>query len=60
MGHYSIPLTLFCSLLVIVGWILGKLLTLLFDPFESMVLFLSGENSTCYCWNHSVRRAFFG
>lgn len=31
------------SFIVILGWILGKPLTLLFDPFESIVLFLSGE-----------------
>ena len=29
--------------MVTLGWILGKPLTLLFDPFESIVLFLSGE-----------------
>ena len=28
-------------LLVVLGWIIGKPLSLLFDPFESIVLFLS-------------------
>lgn len=37
-------LTPFYSFIVIMGWILGKPLTLLFDPFESIVLFLSGED----------------
>jgi hypothetical protein len=36
-------LTSLHSFLVTLGWILGKPLTLLFDPFESIVLFLSGE-----------------
>ena len=35
--------TPFRSFIVILGWILGKPLTFLFDPFESIVLFLSGE-----------------
>jgi len=38
----SIQIALFViPVLVILGWILGKPLTLLFDPFESIVLFLS-------------------
>jgi hypothetical protein len=41
--HCGVALTLFRSFTVILGWILGKPLTLLFDPFESIVLFLSGE-----------------
>ena len=40
LWHCSDPI---CSFIVILGWILGKPLTLLFDPFESIVLFLSGE-----------------
>jgi Ca2+:H+ antiporter len=28
---------------VTLGWILGKPLTLLFDPYESIALFLSGK-----------------
>ncbi|KAI0280806.1 Sodium/calcium exchanger protein-domain-containing protein [Russula aff. rugulosa BPL654] len=40
----SIQIALFViPFIVILGWILGKPLTLLFDPFESIVLFLSGE-----------------
>lgn len=39
----SIQIALFViPMLVILGWILGKPLTLLFDPFESIVLFLAG------------------
>jgi hypothetical protein len=38
-------LTPFRSFIVTLGWMLGKPLTLLFDPFESIVLFLSGEAS---------------
>ena len=34
----------FYSFSVTLGWIIGKPLTLLFDPFESIVLFLSGTN----------------
>jgi hypothetical protein len=30
------------SFIVTLGWILGKPLTLLFDPYESIVLFLAG------------------
>ncbi|KAI0266297.1 hypothetical protein BGY98DRAFT_1191472 [Russula aff. rugulosa BPL654] len=40
-GHRGVTLTLFRSLIIIVGWVLGKPLTLLFDPFESIVLFFS-------------------
>lgn len=55
----SIQISLFViPFIVILAWILGKPLTLLFDPFESIVLFLSGkflvlprfttaDNSTC-------------
>ncbi|KAL6299872.1 calcium/proton exchanger [Sparassis latifolia] len=32
---------------VILGWWIGKPLTLLFDPFESIVLFLSGMSLVC-------------
>ena len=32
--------------MVTLGWILGKPLTLLFDPFESIVLFLAGTPSS--------------
>jgi len=39
----SIQMALFViPFVVILGWILGKPLTLLFDPLESIVLFLSG------------------
>ena len=31
--------------IVTLGWIIGKPLTLLFDPYESIVLFLSGASS---------------
>ena len=41
--HRGGALTPFRSFTVILGWILGKPLTLLFDPFESIVLFLAGE-----------------
>jgi len=38
----SIQIALFViPFIVVLGWILGKPLTLLFDPFESIVLFLS-------------------
>ena len=33
--------------IVTLGWILGKPLTLLFDPFQSIVLFLSGAFPNC-------------
>ena len=32
------------SFIVTLAWILGKPLTLLFDPFQSIVLFLSGTS----------------
>jgi hypothetical protein len=41
--HHGVALTPFRSFMVILGWILGKPLTLLFDPFESIVLFLAGR-----------------
>ena len=44
MRHYGVALSPFRSFTVILGWILGKPLTLLFDPFEAIVLFLSGKN----------------
>ena len=53
-GHRDGALNLFCSFIVILGWTLGKPLTLLFDPFESIVLFLSGRTLTCYCSNPDV------
>jgi hypothetical protein len=53
--HCGVALTPFHSFIVILGWILGKPLTLLFDPFESVVLFLSGETPTCYRCNPDVR-----
>lgn len=38
----SIQIVLFIfPFIVVLGWILGKPLTLLFDPFESIILFLS-------------------
>ncbi len=40
----GIALTSFRSFIVIVGWILGKPLTFLFDPLVAIVLFLSGED----------------
>jgi Ca2+:H+ antiporter len=48
----------FCSFTVILGWILSKPLTLLFDPFESIVLFLSG--GTFLLSLRSVHRLRFG
>lgn len=36
----------FHSFMITLGWILGKPLTLLFDPFESVILFLSGQDSS--------------
>ena len=53
-GHRGVALTPFRSVIVILGWILGKPLTLLLDPFESIVLFLSGETPTCYRRNPNV------
>jgi hypothetical protein len=50
-GPHGVALTPFRSFIVILGWIMGKPLTLLFDPFESIVLFLSGETFTCYRCN---------
>ena len=49
----GIALTHFCSFAVTLGWTLGKPLTILFDPFESIVLFLSGE-ATCFRCNRDV------
>ena len=34
--------------IVTLGWILGKPLTLLFDPYESVALFLSGNSFLSY------------
>jgi Ca2+:H+ antiporter len=31
-----------CSVIVILGWILDKPMTLLFDPYESIAFFFSG------------------
>ncbi|CAL1716537.1 unnamed protein product [Somion occarium] len=43
----SIQIALFViPFIVTLGWIIGKPLTLLFDPFESIVMFLSGVFST--------------
>ena len=53
-GHRGVVLTPFRSFTVVLGWILGKPLTLLFDPFESIVLFLSGETPTCYRCNPGI------
>jgi hypothetical protein len=47
-GHRGVALTLFRSFIIILGRILGKPLTLLFDPFESIVLFFSGETPTVH------------
>ncbi len=33
--------------IVTLGWIIGKPMSLLFDPFESVVLFLSGTSPHC-------------
>jgi hypothetical protein len=41
--HNGVTLTPFCSLVVIIGWILGKPLKFLFDSFESVVFSLSCE-----------------
>lgn len=46
-GHRGVALTPFCSFIVILGWILGKPMTLLFDPFGCIVLFLSGQTPNC-------------
>lgn len=54
LGHRGVALTPFHSFIVILGWGLGKPLTLLFDPFESIVLFLSGGTPTCYRYNIGV------
>jgi hypothetical protein len=51
---HGVVLTPFRSFIVILGWILGKPLTLFFDPFESIVLFLSGGTPTCYRCNPDV------
>jgi Ca2+:H+ antiporter len=37
---------------VILGWILGKPLTLLFDPYESIAMFLSGTCQIIKAVNH--------
>lgn len=40
------PLTFVANrFIVTLAWILGKPLTLMFDPFQSIVLFLSGMSS---------------
>jgi hypothetical protein len=56
--HPGVALTPLRSFTVTLGWILGKPLTLLFDPFESIVLFLSGE-TTCFPCNRDVDRLRF-
>jgi hypothetical protein len=43
MGCGDVWTDLLRSFIVTLGWILGKPMTLLFDPFESIVLFFSGE-----------------
>jgi hypothetical protein len=53
-GHRDVALTLFHSFIVILGWTLNKPLTLLLNPFESIVLFLSGRTLTYYCSNPDV------
>jgi hypothetical protein len=58
-GIRGAALTPFRSFIVLLGWVLGKPLTLLFDPFESIVLFLSGETPTCYRCN-PADSIFFG
>jgi hypothetical protein len=58
-GIRDFVLTLFCSFTVILGWILGKPLTLLFDPFESIVLFLSGETLVIVATPMSADSVFF-
>jgi hypothetical protein len=35
------------SFVVTLGWIIGKPLTLLFDPLESIVLFFTGDHKIC-------------
>ena len=45
------------SLCVTLGWCIGTPLTFLFDPFESIVLFLAGQSinrSELSCCNCSV------
>jgi Ca2+:H+ antiporter len=37
-----------CRFIVTLGWILGKPLTMLFDPFESIALFLAGVSYALY------------
>jgi Ca2+:H+ antiporter len=46
-NSYSHPVFFYIStsFIVILGWILQKPMSLLFDPFESIVLFLSGESA---------------
>lgn len=52
--YHDVALTPFLSFTVILGWIMGKPLTLLFDPFESIVLFLSGETPYQVCYSPDV------
>lgn len=40
-------------LMVILGWVISKPLTLLMDPFESLVLYLSGELNHDLCLSPS-------
>lgn len=42
MVHYQQIALFVIPFIITLGWILGKPLTLLFDPLESIVLFLSG------------------
>lgn len=38
------PFSYSISFIITLAWIMGKPLTLLFDPYESIVLFLSGPS----------------
>jgi Ca2+:H+ antiporter len=40
--------------IVTLGWILGKPLTLLFDPYESIVLFLSGTSAVLAIYRRPI------
>ncbi len=40
----GLPLILFLSFIVTLGWIMGKPLTLLFDPYQSIAMFLAGTD----------------
>lgn len=45
---------LLASLIVTLGWIIGKPMTLLFDPYESVAMFLAGKHFSTIRYRHGT------